>query len=1366
MRPGLPPEIDGIVSRSLAKDPNQRYQSVGDMLAQVTRLQGGGQQSQIGHATQHEQQGPVNYVTRHDSNPIPLQMPQMSGVGLAPVEQGRTRLVYFREGQPQQSAWLSDGVINIGRDSQSNNLILEGELVSRNHARVDRGSDGHFYLTDLGSRNGVWLGSQRLSPKQRTLWHPSQVARVGEYWIKLEDGRTANAPQQPNRVASALPAGVLAPSIANGQPTSTSDKVGIRIYEPQVTVDPGETAIVEVEVINRGSEHDSFTLDIPNLTSSWYTLPQDAVHLRGGHSQRVHITFHPPRTLESTAQIPPVQVFARRSIAPQEYATANISLNVGGFSHISTRLDPKRIEGDRSAYLFLTNEGNQRATWQVSGTDVEQQLDIRLDPPQLTVEPGESAQMAVRVQSSRRRAVGNRKTIPFTLTINSLHAEGRQEVQSGEYVDVPYVSARVLSIIGGSLLAGILILLFLAILLSLLRSGQGDGTAIADGSGGGVANITPTACAPDDAQCDTDGDGLTDVAEAEFGSDPTRADSDGDGLNDLLERQNGTNPNNVDTDGDTLNDFLEIGQRTSPTNVDTDGDGLNDNLDPQPLVPAEPTADAAGTQAAGQGTADAQGTQGADQSGTQDAQSTQAQETANAVGTQTNLPVFTINDPPTIPEGDVAGSTVVIFTISLSVPNPGPAPITVEYAIAPGTAMDGSDYDSGSVTPSSPIVFNVGESVKTLTVPIISDIDPETTAETFTVMLTSPVGASLGKSVGVGTINDDDTSLQLPVISISDGSATECSDITFVITTTGTIPASGITVPLNVAPGTADSSQFGSPSANPLLITTSPQNLTVPTTCDTNVEPTQNFSVVLESANGATFAKNIGIGTIFDDDTVPTLSINDPSQPECNGGGTNNLDFTVTISTAVSATVDFSVLDGSAVEAMPEDDYELPSSTSLTFTTSSTTETISVPINCDPNFEADETLSVVLSNPSGATIAKTIGVGTILNDDSAASIAVSDFTASECNSGGPNPFTFNITSVMGNSTVEYAIVDGSANLGSDYAVPPSPPNPPSPVSFTNSSTNTITVNVNCDTMFETDENFSVVLSNPVNGTIGKGIGVGTILNDDPLPNITINDPSRTECSGGGTQNLNFTVTISSPADATVDFALLNGSAVQGSDFNASASANPVTFTSVGGTTAIISVPIVCDNNAEADENFSVVLSNPVGATISKSTGIGTLLNDDEISISILNPTITVTEGDDNPPATGTVIASFTVVLSQPNPGPANISVNFNTCGIGDPAPAGIPCLQEAMGNFDGNDGVIHPFEDYQRTSGNLIFPTGSDTQTFVIEIVSDTNGPAFPVFQDVATTETFEAVLTNPIGATFGGGTTFLKATITIVNDD
>ena len=88
------------------------------------------------------------------------------------------------------------------------------------------------------------------------------------------------------------------------------------------------------------------------------------------------------------------------------------------------------------------------------------------------------------------------------------------------------------------------------------------------------------------------------------------------------------------------------------------------------------------------------------------------------------------------------------FTISLDYPSA--YPISVSYSTADGSAVAGVNYSAISGT----VVFAPGETSKTILVQTLDDGVADQT-RSFTVSLSSPVNATLGRSQGIGTVLDD-----------------------------------------------------------------------------------------------------------------------------------------------------------------------------------------------------------------------------------------------------------------------------------------------------------------------------------------------------------------------------------------------------------------------------------------------------------------------------------------------------------------------------------------------------------------------------------------------------------------------------------
>ena len=108
----------------------------------------------------------------------------------------------------------------------------------------------------------------------------------------------------------------------------------------------------------------------------------------------------------------------------------------------------------------------------------------------------------------------------------------------------------------------------------------------------------------------------------------------------------------------------------------------------------------------------------------------------------------------------------------------------------------------------------------------------------------------------------------------------------------------------------------------------------------------------------------------------PSLSIADAQVDEAAGA---TLEFTVSLSRAASATVtvDWATADGTATAGS---DYTADSGT-LNFAPDETSKTVAVAVLDDSHDEGNETLTVTLSNPSGAYLADSEATGTIENTD-------------------------------------------------------------------------------------------------------------------------------------------------------------------------------------------------------------------------------------------------------------------------------------------------------------------------------------------------------------------------------------------------
>ncbi len=332
--------------------------------------------------------------------------------------------------------------------------------------------------------------------------------------------------------------------------------------------------------------------------------------------------------------------------------------------------------------------------------------------------------------------------------------------------------------------------------------------------------------------------------------------------------------------------------------------------------------------------------------------------------------------------------------------------------------------------------------------------------------------------------------------------------------------------------------------------------------------------------------------------TTPTVAMGpDVSQFEGDSGLTNFV-FSVNLSQAPLSpvTVIYATADGTAVSPT---DYHAQTGTLTFLPDSARSQNITIQVVGDLLAESNETFSVRITATDGI-LGRAAAVGTILNDD--VELTINDVTVIEGDSGTSNAvFTVSaIGSVNRATAVTYTTADDTANGGYDYL----------PVSGVltiapGTSSSTISVPIIGDLLNEMTEDFFVNLSNPVNARLDKSVGVGTILDNDAIPLLIVNDVHLTTTLPGEIDAV-FAVALNLPSgqDVMVQYATADGVAKAGTDY--SPRSGTLDFPA-GVTKQLVTVPVLGSAVYAANEQFSLNLSNAVHANIFDAQGIGTII---------------------------------------------------------------------------------------------------------------------------------------------------------------
>lgn len=593
-------------------------------------------------------------------------------------------------------------------------------------------------------------------------------------------------------------------------------------------------------------------------------------------------------------------------------------------------------------------------------------------------------------------------------------------------------------------------------------------------------------------------------------------------------------------------------------------------------------------------------------------------------------------------------------TVTLILDNPVDGGFNVDVSTADGTATT-ADSDYTAVTSATETFAGTASENQTFDITITGDSKVEAD-ETVMVSMSNLVPATVnagdiditdGSTV---TFNNDDAAV---VAIVANPSANEGDPITFQVTMSNPSDlATSVNFSTTASGDAIDGTDYTGNTGQTLTFPANDNTtltVDVPTSTDNTVEADESFSGTITALNnngraGVTLGTPVATGTIINDD-VATVTIN--TGVSATEGGTIQYTVSSTNPSDQDIVVNFVSSDGSATTA--DTDYT-PVSGTVTIPSgmTSTMTGATVSTTADNTVELDETLTVTISendfNLRNVVIGgASAGTGTINNDDSS-DITISDEAETE---GTTHTFTVSMTNASDAATVvNFATADNTATTAdSDYTTASTTVTIPA-----GSLMMTQDVTIGSDTKAEDNETYDVSISeNQFNGrnlSITDGAGVGTINNDDPLPEVTLSASGTNIAENGGSVTITATLSAVSGQEVTVPLTISGTNEGEGTDFSLTTT---ITIPA-NDPDAMESVTLTGLDDTIDDDAETVILDIgvPTNATVGSPSQVTVTIDDDDDP-----PTVTINPGS---VAEGGGAMTMNVVLS--NASGADITLSF------------------------------------------------------------------------------------------------------------
>lgn len=357
--------------------------------------------------------------------------------------------------------------------------------------------------------------------------------------------------------------------------------------------------------------------------------------------------------------------------------------------------------------------------------------------------------------------------------------------------------------------------------------------------------------------------------------------------------------------------------------------------------------------------------------------------------------------------------------------------------------------------------------------------------------------------------------------------------------------------------------------------------------------------------------------TIEDNDAMPSVQFTSTAQSSPESGGVMTVTIELSAISGTETSVPFTI-GGTATGGGT--DYTINAGPVI-IPAGSATGTVTITPNNDTIYETNETVVITLGAPTNATLGTNIvHTATLANDDT---LPAAQFMTT-AQSGMENGNIMAVAVQLSNASwqdisVPFTIGGTATGGGMDYTATASPV-----LIAAGSTTGTINITPTDDAVHEINETVVLTMGTPTNAVAGTSpVHTATILNDDPVPSVTLSATGSPLVENGGQAVLTGALSNASHTDVTVNLSF-SGTALATVDYTASG--DNITIPA-GQSNAGITLTGQDDFLDEADETVIVDIQTVANGVESGVQQVTVTITDNDTGGIVINEIYAV-PGDD------------------------------------------------------------------------------------------------------------------------------------------
>ena len=336
--------------------------------------------------------------------------------------------IYNKDRIPQDHPLMSDR-ISIGR-TDDNEIVLNDKAISRHHTLLERSDDG-WWITDMGSTNGVVFGKTRIAAQQAVRWSPNTKVKLGPFELSWKrhlpeaaDDRTQiHFPNESGGLEPIQPVQQESPEFAE-----------VTIKTDRQTIAAGESLNVDMTLVNMGAHASEFQIYVDGIPSHWVDIGEVAIYLEPADVQHARFAITIPETDVDARGSHTFEVVIESLTDSRVTASDRGSFSIEELHDFELMVRHMTKSDGAMCDVAIMNRGNAADFYSITAASSDDNLRFNARHWQMALTPTTQDHLRISIRPNSQPLVGASRSVPYVIT-----AVSNSGIEKSHYgnVDVP-----------------------------------------------------------------------------------------------------------------------------------------------------------------------------------------------------------------------------------------------------------------------------------------------------------------------------------------------------------------------------------------------------------------------------------------------------------------------------------------------------------------------------------------------------------------------------------------------------------------------------------------------------------------------------------------------------------------------------------------------------------------------------------------------------------------------------------------------------------------------------------------------------------------------------------------------------------------